>query len=229
MIRRFLFAGATLALLLTLAPRAEAQLNLRGLKFPASLQNVFLLRGGEVQKELKLNDEQKEKLQALSTQLQQEAFEILSGLQDLTQDEQKEMMPEVLQMISDKGEEIKEKVDNILEDEQEARLVELSLQARGAQALEDDEVAAALKLGDDQKKKLEEIREEGNAAMQEAFQKLRADGGDQGDIREKMSKLRDELSEKAFAILTPEQREQFDKMKGAEFKFPPRRGGGLPF
>jgi hypothetical protein len=76
MIRRLLTAGAALALLLVLAPKAEAQLNLRGLRFPASLQNVFLLRGGEVQQELKLNDDQKKLLDQLSIQLQQEAFEI---------------------------------------------------------------------------------------------------------------------------------------------------------
>ena len=35
-----------------------------------------------------------------------------------------------------------------------------------------------------------------------------------------MAKLRKELSDKALAVLTPEQREQFDKMKGEKFDFP---------
>lgn len=230
MIRRILAAGAALALLLVFAPPAEAQLNLRGLRFPASLQNVFLLRGDAVQEELKLDAEQKQQLQELSLQLQQEAFEIFSGLQDLTPEEQQEQMPEVMEMIAERGKESQEKVDKILKDEQKSRLKELSLQARGAQALEDDEVAGALKLSDEQKEKLAAIREEGNAAMQEAFGKLRAGGGAQGEIREKMGKLRTELTDKALAVLTDEQREQFDKMKGAEFKFPQNRGGGgLPF
>lgn len=229
MIRRILTASAALALLLIFAPTAEAQLNLRGLRFPASLQNVFLLRGDAVQTELKLDDEQKKNLGELSQQLQQDAFEIMSGLQDLTPEEQQEQMPEVMKMIEEKGNDIQEKVDSILKDEQKSRLKELSLQARGAAGLEDEEVAKALELSDDQKKKLADIREEGNAAIQEAMQNLRAGGGAQGEIREKMGKLREELSEKALAVLTDNQREKLAKMKGAEFKFPQQRGGGLPF
>jgi Spy/CpxP family protein refolding chaperone len=229
MIRRFLLASATLALLLVFAPAAEAQLNLRGLKFPASLQNVMLLRGDAVQGELKLTDDQKKSLGDLAAQLQQEAFEIFSGLQDLTQEEQQEQMPEVMEMIAEKGKEIQEKVDKILEDQQKARLKELSLQARGAAALEDDELAAELKISDEQKAKLSAIREEGNEAMQKAFEELRAGGGDQGEMREKMAKFRKELSDKALAVLTPEQTEEFNKMKGAEFKFPSGRGGGFGF
>jgi Spy/CpxP family protein refolding chaperone len=138
-------------------------------------------------------------------------------------------MPEVMKMIAEKGKEIQESVDKILEEPQKARLRELSLQARGPQALEDEEVAAALKLTDEQKKQLEAIREEGNAAMQEAFSSLRSGGGDQGEIRKKMAKLRNDLSEKALSALTPEQKEQFEKMKGEKFEFPSGRGGGFPF
>jgi Spy/CpxP family protein refolding chaperone len=230
MIRRLLFAAAAFAVSLLAASPAEAQLNLRGLRFPASLQNIFLLRGDAVQTELALKDEQKTAISELALALQQEAFEIMSGLQDLTPEEQKEQMPEVMKMIAEKGTEIQGKVDEILVDEQKARLKELSVQARGPQALEDDEISAALKITDEQKKKLEEVREEGNAAMQEAMTSLRAGGGDQGKMREKMGAMRKELSEKALAVLTPEQKEQFEKLKGKEFKFPSGRGGGgLPF
>jgi Spy/CpxP family protein refolding chaperone len=148
-------------------------------------------------------------------------------LQDLTPQEQKEMMPEVIKMIADKGKDAQGQVDGILDDSQTERLKELSLQSRGAQALEDDEVAAALNISDEQKEKLTEVREEGSQALQEAFQKLRGGGGDQGDIRKKMSELRNNLSEKALAILTPDQRKQFEKMKGTKFDFPP--GRGFPF
>jgi len=228
MIRTWFVAASALALCLVFTSRAEAQLNLRGLRFPASLQNVFLLRGDAVQQELGVSDEQKTKLSELSTQLQQEAFEIFSGLQDLTPEEQKEQMPEVLQMIADKGKEIKEKVDNILDDKQKTRLVQLSLQARGAQSLEDDEVVEALKLTDEQKKKLATVREQGNEAMQKAFEGLRTGGGDQGDIRKKMGDLRKELNDKALAILNAEQTKKFDEMKGEKFEFPEGRGG-FPF
>jgi hypothetical protein len=225
MFRPGLLAGVALALVVLTASSAEAQL--RGLRFPPSLQNVFMLRSDEVQTELGLTDAQKTSLSELAMQLQQDAFEIFSGLQDLTPDEQKEAMPELMKTLGEKGKEVQGKVDGILDKKQIARLKELSVQSRGAQALEDDEVIAVLAINDDQKKKLADVREEGNAAMQQVLQKLREGGGDQGEIRKKMGELRKQLSDKALAILSPEQAKQFEKLKGAEFKFPP--GRGFPF
>jgi hypothetical protein len=225
MFRPGILAGLALALVVAMATSADAQL--RGLRFPASLQNVFLLRGEKVQNELGLNDEQKALLSDVATKLQQDAFEIFSGLQDLTPEEQKEAMPEIMKMIDEKGKETRAKVEEVLDKTQIARLKELSLQARGAQALEDEEVIAALKLSDEQQKQLADIREQGNEAMQKAFAKLREGGGDQGELRKKLRELRKELGDKALTILSPDQTKQFDTMKGAKFEFPPNRG--FPF
>jgi hypothetical protein len=228
MFRPLLTTAAALVLAALWTATAEAQFNMRNLRFPASLQNAFMIGGEEVQTELGMSDEQKTKANDLGLQLRQEAFEIMSGLQDLTPDEQKEAMGEVMNMIAEKGKEVEGRLDELLDDKQAVRLKELSLQARGAQALEDEDVIAALKITDDQKKKLTEIRETGLEALQAAFGKLREAGGDQGELRAKMQKLREELNEQALAVLTASQRSQFDKMKGTAFKFPPRRGG-LPF
>jgi hypothetical protein len=229
MFRTTLLASAALVLAALVASPAQAQLNLRGLKFPAALQNVQLLSSEAVQKELTLNDDQKKEIADLATQLRQDAIEIFSGLQDLNPEEQKEQMPEIIKMIGEKGKEVQTKVDKVLDAKQVARMKELSIQSRGATALEDEEIVAALKIDDAQQKKLAELREEGNAAMQEAIEGLRAGGGDQGEIRKKIGELRKSLSEKALAALTPAQREQFDKLKGAEFKFPQGGGRGFPF
>jgi len=223
MFRPQLLAVSALVLVVSMASSAQAQFP-RGMRFPASLQNVFMLRNDAVRKELGVNDEQQALLADLGRQLQQDAFEVLSGLQDLTPEEQEEVMPEVIEMIAERGTAAQGKVDEILDDSQTARLKELSLQSRGAQALEDDEIVAALKITDEQKEKLAEVREEGSQALQEAFQKLRGGGGDQGDIRKKMTELRNKLSDKGLAVLTPDQRQQFEKMKGVKFDFPPRRG-----
>jgi Spy/CpxP family protein refolding chaperone len=117
----------------------------------------------------------------------------------------------------------------MLDDKQKARLKELSLQSRGATALEDDEVIAALKITDEQKKKLADIREEGNKLIEEAMQALRGGGGggDAGEARRKLGAMRKELTDKALAVLTPEQAKQLEKLKGAKFDFPPQRGFGF--
>jgi len=226
MFRSWSLAATALAFVVSLAPSAQAQFP-RGMRFPASLQNIFMLRNEAVRKELGVNDEQQALLDDLASRLQQDAFEIISGLQDLTPKEQKEMMGEVMKMVADKGTEAQNQLDDILDDTQTKRLKELSLQARRAMALEDDDVVAALKITDQQKEKLADVREEGSEAMQQAFQKLRGGGGDQGAIRKTMMELRNKLSDKALAILTPDQRQQFEKMQGAKFDFPP--GRGFPF
>lgn len=225
MFRLSMFVSSALALVLVMPSSASAQL--RGMRFPPSLQNIFMLRGEAVQNELGLSDEQKKMLTEFASQLQSEAMEIISGLQDLSQEEQKEHMPELMKMVGEKGKDMQEKVDKVLEPKQVARMKELSLQSRGASALEDDEIIAALKITDDQKQKLIAVREEGNKKMEEAMQSLRSGGGDQGEIRQKMMGMRKELGDKALAVLSDAQREQFEKMKGAKFNFPQQRGPGF--
>ena len=225
MFRHLSLVSSALALALLMTSSASAQF--RGMRFPPSLQNTFMLRGEAVQKELGLSDEQKKSLGDLANKLQADAMEIISGLQDLSQEEQKEYMPELMKMIGDKGKEVQEKVDKVLEPKQATRMKELSLQNRGAPALEDEEVIAALKITDDQKQKLAAVREEGAQKIEEAMQSLRGGGGDAGEIRQKIMGMRKELGEKALAVLTPQQLEQFEKMKGAKFDFPPQRGFGF--
>ncbi len=229
MVRTRVLTLSALLVALVLTSSASAQFNLRGMKFPASLQNVFMLGGDAVQKELAISEEQKKSLSELSDQLRSDALEIFSSLQDLTPEEQKEHMPELMKMIGEKGSAMQEKIDKMLDDKQKARLKELSLQSRGATALEDDEVIAALKITDEQKQKLADIREEGNKLIEQAMQALRGGGGggDAGEARRKMGAMRKELTEKALAVLTPEQTKQLDKLKGAKFDFPPQRGFGF--
>lgn len=222
MFRPALLVSSAVALALLMTSSASAQF--RNMRFPASLQNIFMLRQEAVQKELNMSDEQKKEISTIASQLQAEAMEIISGLQDLTPEEQKEHMPELMKMVGEKGKEMQGKVDKILDAKQTGRMKELSLQSRGAQALEDDEVSATLKITDDQKGKLVAIREEGGKQMEEAMQSLRGGGGDAGEIRQKIMAMRKELGDKAIAVLTSAQREQFDKMKGAKFDFPPQRG-----
>jgi len=227
MVRTPVLISSALMLVLALASNASAQFNLRGMKFPASLQNVFMLSGEAVQKELSITEEQKKSLGELGDQLRSDALEIFSSLQDLTPEEQKEHMPELMKMIGEKGAAMQEKIDKLLDAKQLARMKELSLQSRGAQALEDDELAAKLKITDEQKAKLADIREEGNKLIEQAMQSLRGGGGDAGEMRKKMGAMRKELTDKAMAVLTPEQTKEFDKLKGAKFEFPPQRGFGF--
>jgi predicted nucleotidyltransferase len=223
MVRHALLVGAVLALSMT--SQAQAQLRGRGFNIPPVVQNIMMMRMEAVQKELALEEAQTKEITALAAQMQSEAMEIMSGLQDLTPEERQKEMPSVMKMITEKGKELQGKVDKVLNEKQAGRVKELSLQRRGVDALQDDAVIAELKLSDEQKQKLDAVRDEIADKQQEIFKSLASGGGDQGQVREKMMELRKEGGEKAMAILTDAQREQFEKMKGPKFDFPPMQRG----
>jgi hypothetical protein len=225
MFRHSWIAGIALALLMTSS--ASAQFG-RGLRIPPSVQNIMLMGSKEVKKELDLNADQQKSIDDLAGQMRSEAMEIMSGLQDLSPEEQKAEIPSLMKMMTEKGKELQAKVDKVLNAKQLTRLKELSVQRRGAEAFEDEEVAATLKLSDEQKTKLIAIRDEA-ADKQDEIRKAASsgEGGGQAAIFEKIQALRKELGDKALAVLTAEQRETFEKMKGAKFDFP--QGGRRPF
>jgi hypothetical protein len=217
-----------LAVCALLASNASAQFGRGGgFQMPVSVQNMFMLGIDAVQKELALNAEQIAEVNALNTQMRSDAMEIMSGLQDLTEEERKEEMPNVMKMVGEKGKELQGKVDKLLDAKQHARLKELSIQRRNLGALQDPEILVALKITDDQKKQLLEVRD-GFAKEQEDLQKeFLARGGDRQALRPKVEALQKSMGEKVMAVLTTEQREQFDKMKGEKFTFPQQRGFGF--
>ena len=225
MFRPSLLAGCGLALALLIVSPASAQLGGPRLQLPSSVQTIFLLRMEPVQKELKLSDEQAKTITEVASQMQSEAMEIMSGLQDLDPEERQKEMPSLMKLINEKGKELQTKIDATLDAKQAVRIKELSLQRRGPGAFEDVEVLAALKITPEQIQKLLAIREEAEAKGKEIIAALTS-GGDQGAIREKMQALQKELGDKALAVLTDEQKAAFEKMKGAKFDFPQggRRG-----
>ena len=221
MIRLSMLACAALGLAALVTTPAQAQFG-RGFRLPSAVQNIFLLRGEAVQKELDLDKEQVAAITALAGQMQTEAMEIMSGLQDLTEEERKEEMPNLMKMISEKGKELQGKVDKTLKPKQTARLKELSIQRRNPGALQDDEVVAVLKLTDDQKKQLDAIRDEAGKE-QEAIRRSslrRRRRRPHGDREPSSRPCKRSIGDKALAVLTAEQREQFEKMKGEKFTFP---------
>ncbi len=227
MFRPWLLAAAVLALALSMSSSASAQFG-RGFRIPVSAQNLMMLRNEAVQKELELSADQTKSVGELATKMQSDAMEIMSGLQDLSEEERKEELPNVMKMITARGKELQEKVDKVLDAKQLTRLKQLSIQRRNMGALEDEEVLAVLKLSDDQKQKLLAIRD-GAATRQDEIIKeaIAAGGGDRQAIRGKIEAMQKELGQKALDILTAEQREQFEQLKGAKFDFPPQRGPGF--
>ena len=183
-----------------------------------------LLANAKVQKELELLDEQKTDLKKIGDELQakrREAFEGINFREMTDADREK------LRTRSDAlAKETRRKLEEVLLAEQVARLKEISIQVRGASALNDPEVAKALDITDEQKAQIEKVREDMGPKYREAF------GGNREENEKKMAALRKESSDKTLAVLSAAQKEKFEKMKGEKLDIDPselnRFGGGGP-
>ncbi len=211
-----------------------------GLAAPAAGQPQFGGRGGGfggpgmllqntgVQKELKLSEEQIKKIKDIGQKIQEKHKDDFAALAKLDQQERREKGQELFKAI---GEETEKELASVLNPDQSKRLKQISLQMRGSQAFNEEDVQKSLNLTDDQKDKIKTLNEDAGKEMREVFQNA------QGNFREageKVAALRKETMEKVAALLTEEQKKSWKEMTGepfeVKFEGPPggfrgRRGG----
>ncbi|MGO8691722.1 MAG: Spy/CpxP family protein refolding chaperone [Thermoguttaceae bacterium] len=191
-----------------------------GMMFPGG-GLLFLLRNESVQKDLQLTPEQIDKLKELGKTLR-EGLPERGAFRNLSQEERRAKFAELQPKLKARGEEIKKKIEAILTTAQLARLKEIRVQVAGPAALADTDVLKALNLTDEQKEKIKglrqqvaDLRKEAGKLSREERQQKRA------EMMEKMQKLRDKVLADIVALLTPEQRAQFEKLKGKKIELKP--------
>jgi len=188
---------------------------------------LYLLGSQQVQDELKITQEQKDKVAEIQKGMQAEMGALRGGgMQGLSQEERQKRFEEVNKKRQELTAAAEKKLEGILKPEQNKRLGEIAFQQRGVQNLKVKEVVAALKLTEEQNKKIDEAITWGRDEERKLFQQgagegekgARRGGAMSPENREKREKIRQETEAKAVAALTKEQKEQYDKMKGAAFK-----------
>jgi hypothetical protein len=205
MLRPALALAALALASLASAPAAHAQLAGFARLFRPYHQ-VALAQLPEVEKELKLTDAQKTKAADLNDELNQERFAIF---QDAAGD--REYMREEMAKLND---DIAKQFADGLDDAQKKRITEIFVQANGPTALFEGSVAEVVKLTDEQKKKLNEIRDAQFGSFQGvAWQSLSEEELNM-EVDDRLAKQDEEYS----AGLTAEQKPEFEKLKGAELK-----------
>jgi hypothetical protein len=160
---------------------------------------LFLLGQKSVQEELKLSGEQVK----MVTQLQEKQRESFQGLRDLSQEERRTKMQEITKVQN-------EAIAKILKPDQLKRAKQIALQQQGPRAVNNEEVAKALKVTDEQKEKMREIQ-------RESFEKLRELGFDEDKAKEREA-LQKETNGKMMAVLSSEQQAKLKEMQGEPFK-----------
>jgi Spy/CpxP family protein refolding chaperone len=200
--------AAALVVLLAHAHDAQAQGRARGGLRMGNVAPVQLLQVDEVQEDLKLTDEQKKAAQAVHEEFMTGRREIFAEV-DKDSGERGPKMKELRDKTA-------EKVAEVLEEPQKKRLQEIVLQVNGASELENKKVAETLKITDEQKKALAEVRKANAKARRDALAALEAGG--EGSRGETLTKLQQEGDKKLLEVLTPEQQKQFTEMQGKKLE-----------
>jgi Spy/CpxP family protein refolding chaperone len=165
----------------------------------------------EVQQELQLVDEQKEKVRAITEDMRNKARDqfrdIFTQMRDLNDDERRARFGEIRTKMETLNADFEKQLDKVLLPHQLDRLKQIDLQTkvryRGAEALTSGDIAKTLNLTDEQREKLEKRAAEVQDELQTKIRQLQA------DARKKM-----------LDVLTPEQQAQLEKLMGQQFDLP---------
>jgi Spy/CpxP family protein refolding chaperone len=163
---------------------------------------AFVASLDEVQTDLKLTDEQKSEIETINDDTR-------GKMRDLFSDGG----PPDMEAFQKLGQEAAAQVEKALEPAQFTRLQEITLQVNGASSLNDEAIRTKLHFTNEQTTKYEEARDANREAMRDAMDDL----GDASreERRAKMDELRKSADERLLAVLTPEQKTEFEALKGA--------------
>lgn len=171
-----------------------------------------LLKHPEVQRELKLSNEQLQAIQHVTRAVHDKYQRGVDKLRSLGPEERRRKQAELAKAIS---QEITSALGRVLQADQTRRLEQIELQQQGLRAFPDPRVEKALRLTGDQKDKLKMITE---GAAREARMLFRT--GTSSSFEETLKKVesvRKKAVEKSIAVLTEEQRKAWYELIGEPF------------
>jgi len=212
--------GVTLAV--TGAAAAQGQRGQRGQGggFMGQRTSVpALLANEDVQTELKMTDEQKEKVKAFAPAQGQGRGQRGQGGQGGQRGQRGQANPE-----AEKAAETF--VKETLTPDQRHRFQQIHYQVMGIAAFNNEDVQKELKLTDEQKTKFKDLAEEERTKLRELMPQRGAGGAGGGNFQEIMQKrqaMTKEYNEKAQAVLTEDQKKAWKDLTGAPFELRQRR------
>lgn len=209
----------------------------RGGGFGGGTDKVSLVGREEVQKELEIGADQMVFVGEVIADHQTRSRALFTGLgnfREMSEEERTKAFAELTKKREKLTAESEKALAVFLDEDQARRLDQIALQQKGQRGLTDADVAAKLKLSDDQKKKIKDALDGQDKERREMFSGFgRGQGGgnaggarpDFNAIREKMEALSKKTDETVKGALTVEQKKQFEELKGRPFALP-RRGFG---
>ncbi len=175
--------------------------------------------------ELKLTEEQKEKLNELDDKRREDTRigDLYSKLRGASESETEKFLAEIRKLTEEQRVYLESQIKEVLSSEQMSRYKQLTRQARGTGSLADTDVSGELKLTPEQIGKLKELSDENDKRSTEFFKSMQGGGG-RGNFEE----LRKEFEEKRLSVLTDEQRGKWKEMLGPDAAAEVNAPGALP-
>lgn len=177
---------------------------------------AILLRRDDVQAELKLDDTQKGKLDAVQAGSRQRFQGAFAGFQPGgDEDSQKQMQAKIQLVMTD----ILKDTMAVLTEPQQKRLKELGIQSQGNRAVLQEAVAKELAITDAQKAKFDELQrlqDEANAGL---FEKLGNGELDRDSLGAAMVKNTKIMDDSILKLLTDAQKAKLKALGGEPFTF----------
>lgn len=178
-----------------------------------ALGTPFIVFRDKVMDELKVSDEQREKLMQLAMEQVMETGPFLESLTETVPDREKKL-EEHRKMTREK---LAKNLKDVLKPDQQNRLRQLTLQQEGSFALGREDVRKELKITQEQMKQFMSISQELQKKV-EAQVKQAQSGGNPNEIRPRIEQLRRDHGKKLEAVLTDAQRTQWKELLGPPFE-----------
>jgi hypothetical protein len=179
----------------------------------AVLGPPFRVFQDDVQRELKINHEQKPKLDERLRETIQDGMQFFPKLDRLQPEERAREIPIYRQKAHER---LAAFLKATLTVEQLRRLRQLELQEGGAFALGQPDVMADLAVTDEQRMRFQTLVQEMQRTLEPVIQTAQA-GGDPAAIQPKVMTIRQEYAARIESILTAHQKDRWREMLGAPF------------
>ncbi len=170
----------------------------------------FLVFRDEVQEDLKLSDEQKQKLEKRRQDTFQDAMQFFQKLGDKRPQEREKELHAYREKAQEK---LTAFLMETLKEEQSKRLRQVMLQREGLFALGNAEIMKELQITDKQRQQFVEVVQEMQQKIEPLLQEAQK-GGKPDEIRPKMMKIRKEHEGLIEAILSDAQKKHWKEMLG---------------
>lgn len=173
----------------------------------------YLLGSESVQKELKLSEQQKATLKKMRDEEENGNHPFFRGIIGKSSDETQKVLEQHAQ-------EARERIAKVLAPEQMNRLNEINIQVVGVDALNYDDVAKALGLTAAQRDELKNLADETRRKLAELNAtngRLPANDARRQAWKAKQDEIIAERKTSSLALLTDEQKSNFDKLQGEKF------------